>query len=505
MSFIRPIDAATELRRSIGATDTDIPVISTDAFRVDARKLVGDEFVQCSGLALDTLGQPVMTGCQRGISREDGGSAARDWPGGTPVYEVGWTVVEIVTALPTPTLAMVGRDFTYQDPATGISYRFTVRVPDGVTPIIVWIDSPPPDTGISFLWASQITGLTSITGVAFDASGNVYTGSLNTTATFKKFNSGLVNQWSALVITDNLATDGTTVFGTGSSSVQRRLASTGAAASPASWGTFGTGAGQFDNPRGVVTDSTNVWVVDRGNNRVQKFGLTGTYVSQFDGSSSGIAFNAPTGIAIGPTSTHLYVLDPGNGRVVKFLKSDHSWVATFAFGIGVADGQISSTAEGITVTSDGRIWIADTGNHRIEVFTSAGVWIGSFGNFGGGDGEFKSPKQLAASGAVVFVADSGNNRLVTVQEKLGITPVVTERAGSTVTVAATSTNAGTATCNAGEISVGGGFGVVTGTANMVPITSRRSGTTAWQVAMRNNGAGSNTFTPYVECLAVPLS
>jgi len=42
------------------------------------------------------------------------------------------------------------------------------------------------------------------------------------------------------------------------------------------WGTRGYGSDQFEDPMGIATDSFgNVYVTDSGNNRVQKFGCVG--------------------------------------------------------------------------------------------------------------------------------------------------------------------------------------------------------------------------------------
>jgi DNA-binding beta-propeller fold protein YncE len=39
-----------------------------------------------------------------------------------------------------------------------------------------------------------------------------------------------------------------------------------------SWGSQGTGAGQFTNPQGIAIDSQgNVYVADSGNDRIEKF------------------------------------------------------------------------------------------------------------------------------------------------------------------------------------------------------------------------------------------
>src|SRR5262245_65043870 len=47
------------------------------------------------------------------------------------------------------------------------------------------------------------------------------------------------------------------------------------------WGTSGSGDGQFSRPTGVATDAVgNVYVADYGNNRIQKFTSTGTYLLQ---------------------------------------------------------------------------------------------------------------------------------------------------------------------------------------------------------------------------------
>ena len=46
-----------------------------------------------------------------------------------------------------------------------------------------------------------------------------------------------------------------------------------------SFGTEGTGAGQFKGPLGVAVDGAgNVWVADAGNNRVEEFSSAGAFI-----------------------------------------------------------------------------------------------------------------------------------------------------------------------------------------------------------------------------------
>src|SRR5208337_1559642 len=76
------------------------------------------------------------------------------------------------------------------------------------------------------------------------------------------------------------------------------------------WGSVGTGNGQFDFPQGVAVDSSgNVYVVDRGNSRIQKFSNTGTYITQWGslGISNG-QFDYPQGVAV-DSSGNVYVAD----------------------------------------------------------------------------------------------------------------------------------------------------------------------------------------------------
>lgn len=48
------------------------------------------------------------------------------------------------------------------------------------------------------------------------------------------------------------------------------------------WGSFGTGDGLFQSPFGVAADGAgNVYVVDRGNNRIQKFTSTGAFLTKW--------------------------------------------------------------------------------------------------------------------------------------------------------------------------------------------------------------------------------
>ncbi|CAN2045123.1 hypothetical protein GMMP13_1750001 [Candidatus Magnetomoraceae bacterium gMMP-13] len=62
--------------------------------------------------------------------------------------------------------------------------------------------------------------------------------------------------------------------------------------------------------------------------------------------------------------------------------------------------------------SDGKIYVADTFNHRIQIFNSNGSFYTKIGSEGTGDGEFKHPIRVAVgSDGKIYVADTSNHRI----------------------------------------------------------------------------------------------
>jgi DNA-binding beta-propeller fold protein YncE len=87
---------------------------------------------------------------------------------------------------------------------------------------------------------------------------------------------------------------------------------------------------------------------------------------------------------------------------------------TFAFkfgSIGSGDGQFFQPS-GVAVDGGGNIYVADTGNNRIQKLNQNGSVILQFGTRGTGDSQFDSPSGVAVDRAGnIYVADSGNNRI----------------------------------------------------------------------------------------------
>ena len=79
---------------------------------------------------------------------------------------------------------------------------------------------------------------------------------------------------------------------------------------------------------------------------------------------------------------------------------------------GISDGGLKSP-EGIAVDpSSGNVFVADTANNRIQVFSSNGTFITAWGKFGLVDGNFAYPEDIAVGQqGNVYVADTANNRI----------------------------------------------------------------------------------------------
>jgi sugar lactone lactonase YvrE len=65
----------------------------------------------------------------------------------------------------------------------------------------------------------------------------------------------------------------------------------------------------------------------------------------------------------------------------------------------------------VAVSPDGLIFVADSGNHRIQVFNPEGEFIRTWGSFGSEPGTFNEPWGLAVDDEFIYVADTWNHRI----------------------------------------------------------------------------------------------
>ena len=132
-----------------------------------------------------------------------------------------------------------------------------------------------------------------------------------------------------------------------------------------SFGTEGSGHGQFKNPTGIAVCNDTIYVTDQGNERVQEFSLKGEWISQFgrEGSGNG-EFSSLSQIACEPIGDDVFVSEKNNNRVQEF-NAKGSFIGAFS---GSGETQLS-TPIGVAVGSGGVIYASDYGNHRIEKWT----------------------------------------------------------------------------------------------------------------------------------------
>ena len=100
----------------------------------------------------------------------------------------------------------------------------------------------------------------------------------------------------------------------------------------------------------------------------------------------------------------VWVADFGNQRVQLFGSDGSSLLAFGARGSG--PGQFNDPC-GIAVGPSDLVFVADTWNGRVQVFNDKGSWQREWG------GDFFGPRGIAVdAGGAVFVADTGNGRVV---------------------------------------------------------------------------------------------
>ena len=220
-------------------------------------------------------------------------------------------------------------------------------------------------------------------------------------------------------------------------------------------------AARFFAPNGISVDASgNFYVADTGNNAIRKI-VSGTTVSTLagpvsnrgstDGAGSAARFSIPTGIASDSVG-NVYVADSGNNTIRKITPA--GVVSTLAGVAGDLNGETDTTATsvglfatpvGIALDNMGNLFIADLGADTIRLVTPGGIvstLAGMVATSGSSDGigtaaNFNGPNSLAAhtdpstGTTTVYIADGGNSTI----RQMVVTPgntagIVTTLAGS---------------------------------------------------------------------------
>lgn len=124
-------------------------------------------------------------------------------------------------------------------------------------------------------------------------------------------------------------------------------------------------------------DGAKVYIVDRADRIVKVFDTNGEFVRPIYASEQGASalFAEPYGVASG-VDGFIYITDAGANSVTKY---DESYKLKKVWGTrGSDDGQFWKPGE-IEQAPDGRLFIADYGNHRAQIFSPDGEWLVTFG------------------------------------------------------------------------------------------------------------------------------
>lgn len=196
---------------------------------------------------------------------------------------------------------------------------------------------------------------------------------------------------------------------------------------PMQWGSKGSGPGQFSYPRGVAANATEVLVADDDNHRIEKFDVAGDFETSVGSYGTGPEqFGFPYGVAL-DAAGNAYVADDLNHRVVR-LSPQLGFLGAWG-GFGSAPGQLAFPR---ALASDpaGNTYVADTANDRVQVFDSGGAYLRTIGASARGAGAFVAPRGLAVDPTGrLLVADTDGNRIESFAQGGGALLSIWTRAG----------------------------------------------------------------------------
>jgi tripartite motif-containing protein 2/3/tripartite motif-containing protein 71 len=190
-------------------------------------------------------------------------------------------------------------------------------------------------------------------------------------------------------------------------------------------GKKGKGDNSFCAPFSCTLSSDHIFVADYGNHRIQVFSKdTLTYIKTIGGSSSTIHtesnLNHPISICYNDRLDYIYVADYYHHRIQIYNAESGDWIRSIGDNGGRSGKSNNSfhSPQGVCIDCNlDRLYIADTGNNRIQVYNSVSCEylfsIGVSGKSGFSNALFDSPGAVCIDyvSQNLYVSDWNNERV----------------------------------------------------------------------------------------------
>jgi DNA-binding beta-propeller fold protein YncE len=214
--------------------------------------------------------------------------------------------------------------------------------------------------------------------------------------------------------------------------------------------------GEFNIISSIALDqSGNVFVLDRENNRIQKFDSEGKFLTKWGSYGFRIdnyKFNRPLDLTL-DRSGNVYVADTQNGKI-RIFSNEGRFLYDFGrlvepravdmdtnYNLFVLDGEIMKKftktglllgqwggqgeldgefvhPQDIVVDSSDNVYVLDSGHQRVQKFDSDGHFLYKWGSYGHDDGQFAFPSGIAIDredNVYIVDPDNGNIQIFTAE------------------------------------------------------------------------------------------
>ena len=165
-------------------------------------------------------------------------------------------------------------------------------------------------------------------------------------------------------------------------------------------------------PGGVaITPDNFILVAD--DHKVQKISMNGRCIISVGKQGSGpLEFDEPCSTTISPITGQVYVADRGNHRI-QVLNPDLTFSHTFGTK-GSAEGQFNYPRD-VAIDKQGLLYVTDCLNHRIQKFTPDGQFLSRFGTKGSGIGQLDFPEGIVIDdNNLIYVTEQGDNHRISI-------------------------------------------------------------------------------------------